>query len=315
MRFRNPVKKVLLHLVAVAIIAPITYVNCNKVKNREAQLKKDVNMIASVIGTRCPQKHANLEKTVSYIHSRLDHLLPHSEEKYYLNGKPYRNLIFENTGKKRYLSAIIIGAHYDSTPTTPGADDNASAVAVLLSIAESLPQLTRTVRYVFFTLEEAPYAFSEDMGSMRYARYLRDNNEQIEIMICLEMVGYYSNEPIQEYPIWSLYSLYPAEANFAAVVANEKNRRIATQWYNALKKNSGFRMKLIVAPVSMRGIDFSDHSSFWKLGFPALMITDTAFYRNSNYHQKTDTPDTLDYHKMSLLVHSLSRALYNIDSN
>jgi hypothetical protein len=111
------VKKIIIYLAATALIVPITFARCNKAEKQEAQLKRDVEIIASVIGARCPQKHANLEKTASYIHSRLDHLLPHTEQKYILHGKPYRNLIFENTGKNKLLPAIIIGAHYDSAPT------------------------------------------------------------------------------------------------------------------------------------------------------------------------------------------------------
>ena len=287
---------------------------CGPDRERSQSIQKDVVELTRKIGPRSPGGTDNLERAAAYIRSRMGHDLIYREQVYYINKKPFRNLVFEKAGKDPSLPVIIMGAHYDSVPFTPGADDNASGVSVLISVAHALGHHNNhTIRYVFFTLEEAPYFFTENMGSMRYARYLRDRHERIKLMVCLEMVGYYSDERIQEYPIEELKSRYPAEGNFVAVVGRPEHRRIVTNFYADLKKTSRFPVVFVVASPSMQGIGFSDHASFWEMGYPALMITDTSFYRNKNYHTKTDLPETLDYLKMSLLAGSLVKVLEDLD--
>jgi Zn-dependent M28 family amino/carboxypeptidase len=288
--------------------------SCSPERERARSIQKDVVYLARELGSRSTGSADNLERAAAYIRNRMGHDLISREQIYYINKKPYRNLVFEKVGEDPSLPVIIMGAHYDSVPFTPGADDNASGVSMLISVAHAFERHNNhTIRYVFFTLEEAPYSFSENMGSMRYARYLRDRHEKIKLMICLEMVGYYSDERIQEYPSEELKLHYPAEGNYAAVVGRPEHRRIVTNFYTDLKNTNRFPVAFIVAPPSMRGIGFSDHASFWEMGYPALMVTDTSFYRNKNYHKKTDLPETLDYLKMSLLAGSLAKVLEDLD--
>jgi len=292
----------------------LSALSCSPENERARSIQKDVVELARKIGPRSPVNPDNLERAAAYISSRMGNDLKFREQVYYINKKPYRNLVFEKVGKDPSLPLIIMGAHYDSVPFTPGADDNASAVSVLLSLAGSFAQHNNhTIRFVFFTLEEEPYYLSENMGSMKYARYLKDRHEKVKLMICLEMVGYYSDERIQEYPIEEMKSVYPAEGNYVAVVGRPEHRLIVTNFYKDLKKINSFPVAFIIAPPSVRGIDFSDHVSFWDMGYPALMVTDTSFYRNRNYHKKTDLPETLNFGKMSILAGSLAKVLEDLD--
>lgn len=210
---------------------------------------------------------------------------------------------------------IVIGAHYDSAVGTPGADDNASGVAGLLELARLTAgnPLKRTVRFVAFTLEEPPAFMTSCMGSYEYAKRLRDEGVKVDGMISLEMLGYFcSNEGCQLYPA-SLFSLfYPKEGDFISFVGNLSSRAFTHKVCNAFKEVSSFPVESLNAPAFIPGVDFSDHRNFWKFGYPAFMITDTAFYRNPNYHSPGDTPETLDYIKSAEIITGLYKALRKI---
>jgi Zn-dependent M28 family amino/carboxypeptidase len=209
---------------------------------------------------------------------------------------------------------IIVGAHYDVAGEQPGADDNASGVAGLLELARLLSEhpgrLSKRIDLVAYTLEEPPYFGTEQMGSYIHAKSLNDQKAEIELMISLEMIGCFSDEPgSQAYPIGLMKLFYPTKGNFIAVVSNLRSGRAAGRFAGMMKKKCNIPIKRLAAPTFVTGVDFSDHRNYWHFGYKAIMITDTAFLRNKNYHEKTDTPETLDYVKMAEVVNGVYFAI------
>ncbi len=199
---------------------------------------------------------------------------------------------------------MIIGAHHDTVPETPGADDNASAVAVLIESAKlTFAQPTaRTIRFVAFANEEPPHFMTDTMGSDVHARGCHARGEKVAGMLCLEMVGYYSDEPgsqrlPSQLPGWTR-RVFPRRGNFLVAVGNRKSIALGWRFRRGFKKLTRFPLWSISLPETIVDIRLSDHSSFWDFGYPALMLTDTSYFRNPNYHRATDLPETLDYDRM-----------------
>jgi Zn-dependent M28 family amino/carboxypeptidase len=191
---------------------------------------------------------------------------------------------------------------------TPGADDNASGVAGLIELAHLLGKQPppRPVELVAYTLEEPPHFRTEHMGSAWHARSLRAAGREVRLMVSLEMIGCFSDAPgSQRFPVPGLDLLYPDRGNFIALVSriSAKGELGATRRAKALMAGAtDLAVHSINAPPLLKGIDFSDHLSYWAQGYPALMVTDTAFFRNANYHQAGDTHETLDYARMAKVV-------------
>lgn len=207
--------------------------------------------------------------------------------------------------------AWIVGAHYDSAPGTSGADDNASAVAVLIEAARLMKARKpgRDIRFVAFGTEEPPSFGTRNMGSSQYAYAMRDNGVKVHAMISLEMLGYYNTRKgSQLYPPF-MHLFYPAHGDYISVVGNFQSRRVLSRFARDWRAASSFPLHGAVMPGVFSGLALSDQLNFWDLGFPALMLSDTAFYRNPNYHESTDTPDTLDYEKMAKVAQALVETL------
>lgn len=209
----------------------------------------------------------------------------------------------------------ILGAHYDSAPGTFGADDNISAVAILLETARLLVQSAtppRNIRFVAYTNEEPPHFTNESMGSRVHARSCRKNGDNLQGMICLESLGYYSNEPgSQELP--TLYrmpketiefarsrGIEPTVGNYIAIVGDEQSASILARFDTAFSNRP-----IPTLPLVMPEMRFSDHLCYWDEGFPAIMLTDTALFRNPNYHKHTDTVETLNFEAMASITQNL----------
>ncbi|MBI4348681.1 MAG: M20/M25/M40 family metallo-hydrolase [Elusimicrobia bacterium] len=226
---------------------------------------------------------------------------------YRVGSRQVHNVMAERPGTDPGAPPLVLGAHYDTARGTPGADDNASGVAALLTIAEHLRERpTRApVRFVFFTNEEPPFFQTQDMGSWRYAQELKRRGERVLGMLSLEMLGFYAVEPkTQSYPPGVSW-FYPDRGDFIALVGDLRSISFVRRVRAALE---GFPVECACLPRWVPGIDFSDHWSFWESGFPAAMLTDTAFYRNEHYHLASDTPDRLDYGRLSTLTNALARA-------
>lgn len=203
---------------------------------------------------------------------------------------------------------LVIGAHYDTVSRSPGADDNASGIAGLMELARLLADSPPTgLRLVAFCPEEPPAYRTKRMGSYVYAASLKEANVKLKGMICLEMIGYFTDTAgSQSYPLPFMNTIYPKEGNFIAIVGNLMSAKWTRQVKNTFKSGTDLPVESLNAPAIMVGIDFSDHWSFNKLGYRAVMVTDTAFYRNPHYHLPSDLPDTLDYSKIAKVVDGLA---------
>ena len=276
-------------------------------------LKKTVYMLSEEIGSRGYLQADALERAVNYITSELKHYgYDVLFQPYEFEGRIYKNIYAEIRGKKTPEKILIIGAHYDTVTGTPGADDNASGIAGLLEIARLLHNqiFDKTIRFVAFTLEEPPFFRSKFMGSYVYARSLKENGEDIEGMICLEMIGYFTDKPkSQFFPLSIFRWMYPDKGNFITLVSNLQSKDFLNRVKHIFKKNTDLPVESISTLSIIPGIDFSDHRSFWEFDYNALMVTDSAFYRNPNYHNIGDIPETLDYESMSKVVSGLKSAI------
>jgi len=230
---------------------------------------------------------------------------------YHVKGVKCENLEISRTGKTKPQEIILVGAHYDTVEGSPGANDNASGIAALLELSRFFATIEteRTLRFVAFTNEEPPFFFGSQMGSTVYAKRAKARNENIRLMISLEMLGSYSDKPgSQSYPPFLRY-FYPDRANFIAMVANRASRRELNQLVTAFKAHSDFPVESLATFEFIPGVAWSDHLSFWREGYPAAMVTDTAFYRYEAYHTAKDTPEKLNYPAMAKVVEGLFHAL------
>jgi Zn-dependent M28 family amino/carboxypeptidase len=272
-------------------------------------LRLAVIKLSREIGVRTYQDIDRLDKTVQYISGEFTafgYQVRH--QSFEFAGNTYQNVIAELKGRTSPEKVLIIGAHYDTVRTTPGADDNASGVAGLLRLAKLLAGRPRdkTVRFVAFALEEPPAYRTKNMGSYHFAASLKKDREQVEGMVCLEMIGFFSDRPgSQHYPIPFMKLRFPKIGNYIAMVGNRRSKAFTTMFAGSFRKATDLPLVTLNAPAFVVGIDFSDHWSFGKFGYAAFMVTDSAFYRNPNYHSPADLPDTLDYNRMAKVVEGL----------
>lgn len=229
---------------------------------------------------------------------------------YPVEGRTYRNVrafFGPETGAR-----VVVGAHYDACRGLPGADDNASGVAGLLALARSFHDHPPAgpVELVAYTLEEPPHFRQPTMGSARHVAALLGEGAKVKAMLCLEMLGTYQDAPgSQRYPVPGLGLLYPDRGNFLVVVGDLASPRLVRKVKGAMAGASPMPVRSINAPSFVTGVDFSDHRSYWAAGIPAVMVTDTAFFRNPRYHTAQDTPETLDYRRMAQAVQGLRSAV------
>lgn len=268
--------------------------------------------LAGEIGERNVWRPAALHAAADYIREewrRQGHTV--TAQRYTAYEVPSENLEIALAGTARASEIIVVGAHYDSVRGSPGANDNASGVAALLEIGRTLKDagLRRTVRLVAFVNEEPPFFFWGEMGSGVYAKAARRRGDDIRLMMSLEMLGAYSDQPgSQRYPPL-LGWLYPDRANFIAFVSNIASRHVLKRTVAAFRSVSAFPSEYLVAPGIVPGVSWSDQLSFWREGYPGIMVTDTAFHRYSHYHTVQDTPDKIDYARMAQVVEGLAKAI------
>lgn len=282
-------------------------------KAQTTRLYKDVEFLTEIRPYRTYRNLATLDKVVQYIKGafeKLDYSI--QEQRWMVEGNEYTNVIasYQPEQKRR----LIIGAHYDVCGNQPGADDNASAVAGLLETARLLyengSKLDYGIDFVAYCLEEPPFFATKSMGSYVHAQSLYENQVDVLGMICYEMIGYFSDEPnSQDYPIPELAEHYPSTANFIVVVGIQEFFEFNERFHTLMSKDSDIDVQVIHFPGRESLAGLSDQRSYWEFGFPALMINDTSFIRNPNYHQMTDTIDTLDFEKMAEVVNSCFRAV------
>jgi hypothetical protein len=257
-------------------------------------------------------KPAELEAAAQYIEKTLAGLgYAVATQRFPSGPSEVRNIEVEVQGSARASEVVIVGAHYDSVLGAPGANDNGSGVAAVIELVRLFrgSNPARTLRFVTFVNEEPPFSHSDAMGSRHYARRARERGETIVAMFSLETIGYYSDAPgSQRYP-FPLGFFYPSTGNFIAFVSNLSSRSLLHEAIASFRRHAGIPSDAVAAPAWIPGVDWSDHWSFWKEGYPALMVTDTAPYRYPHYHTSEDTPDKVDYERAARVVTGLQGML------
>ncbi len=281
-------------------------------------LQAHVQLLAGDIGERNIWHPAALNDAAAYIESEWNHQgyavrrLP-----YEVSGVHCANLEAIRNGNARWREILLIGAHYDSVVGSPGANDNASGVAALLEISRMFAAIepAMTVRFVAFVNEEPPFFMSGKQGSAVYAKAARLRRDDIRLMASIETIGWYSDRPgSQRYPpLFNLF--YPDRANFIGMVSDFRSRGVMRRLARAFRANSDFPLQTVVTFRFVPGVSWSDHRSFWRQGYQAIMVTDTAPYRYAQYHAAHDTPDKLAYPEFSRVTLGLCAAFMDIGQN
>ena len=280
------------------------------------RLQDHLKALTVTIGERSIRFPENIERAAQYIESFYRDIgIPSQRKPYQYQDLEVANIVAELSFSENPSTHYLLVAHYDSVANSVGADDNASAVAVQLETARLLKALKDTekldlaVTCVSFALEEPPVFNTPHMGSRIYAKKVREERKKIDGIICLEMVGYSCHDPgCQSYPFPLMFLGYPKEGNFIGIVGNWKSRGFADTLFRHFRENKALPVVKLTVPLggwALPAVRMSDHASFWDEGFKAVMITDSAFYRNPNYHRPTDTMEKLDYRFMAELVESL----------
>lgn len=279
------------------------------------RLEKHVRVLSETIGERnlyCPTALADAADYIEQQWQAMEYEVV--RQTYELQDCRCSNLEVTRPGRHRPEEILLIGAHYDSVCGSPGANDNGSGVAALLEMARHLTnvEVDRTVRFVAFVNEEPPFYLSGEMGSMKYARAARDRGDDIRLMVSLETIGYYSERPgSQQYPPLFRY-FYPDKGNFIAFVSNLRSRGMLCRFGEVFREHSQFPVEQLATFSFIPGVAWSDHSSFWRCGYRALMVTDTAFYRYPHYHAATDRADELDYAALAAVTEGLEQAVISL---
>lgn len=263
-----------------------------------------------------------LEDVASYIESTLAGMgYAVKQQMFSVDGNRVRNLevSVRNPGPSREKPhVVVVGAHYDSAPGTPGANDNATGSAAVIELARTLqemrPEPGHEIKLVLFVNEEPPYFKTAHMGSVHHARDLYTRGEDVKAMLSLETIGYYSdNKGSQHYP-QPLNALYPDTGNFIAFVGDIDSRELVRDALGSFRRNARFPSEGLAAPATIPGVDWSDHWAYRKHGYPALMITDTAPYRYRQYHTAQDTPDKVDYERLARVVKGIELVVRDLAS-
>ena len=283
-----------------------------------AQLKAHVQMLAGEIGERNFWHYEELERAAKYVEGAFRKLgVEPARQEYVAYKKNFANIDITVPGTTRPDEIIVIGAHYDSVRGAPGANDNGTGVAAVFEIARLLKdrKLPRTIRYVAFVNEEPPFFQTDDMGSLVYAKRCKERGERIIGMLTPETIGYYRDENgSQKYPsILSMF--YPKVGNFIAFVGESGSEKLVSRCVGSFRSHTKFPSIGGAAPASIEGVGWSDHWSFSRQGYPALMITDTAPFRYPHYHTREDTPDKIDYERTARVVAGLARVVEELARN
>lgn len=268
------------------------------------RIKAHMTVLTQTAVHRNYENIAQLNEIADYLHAEFSKYADTVYfQSYFIGKREYKNVI-ASFGTK-HNERIIVGAHYDVCGEQEGADDNASGTVGLLELARQLDTATTQQRIdlVAYTLEEPPFFRSEYMGSHIHAQSLVKDSVNVKGMICLEMIGYFADEKkTQDYPLGILRLFYGSRGNYITLVNQFGPGKFARKFTKRFKHKSAVKAKQFKGPKSLPGIDFSDHLNYWQVGISALMITDTAFYRNKEYHQKGDTMDRLDYRRMAQVI-------------
>ena len=272
-------------------------------------------MLAATIGERNVWKYAALNRAADYVSSELTSSgYTPRRQTFDVSKMPVSNLEATLPGSVRAREIVVVGAHYDTVPGSPGANDNGTGVASVLELARRFsrrPQ-SRTVRFVAFVNEEPPFFKTAQMGSLVYANAAHAGGDQVTGMLSLETMGYYSDAGgSQSYPA-PITWLYPNVGNFIGFVADMRSAALLLKARRAFKRKTSFPLQSAALPAAVPGVGWSDHWAFWQAGYPALMVTDTAPFRYPWYHTAEDTPDKIDYHRLEQVVDGIEAVIESL---
>ena len=280
-----------------------------------SELQLHIETLTVKIGERNFEHYDKLNAAADYIEqSFMQSGLSVQRQTYSIKDKVYYNIEAEKKGLYQPDQIIIVGAHYDSAHGSPGANDNGTGIAGVLSLARafSTESPSRTIRFVAFTNEEPPFFWSKKMGSYVYAKRCKEQKESIIAMLSLETIGYYSDEENSQHHFPLLGFFYPSKGNFIAFVSNLSSRKLLREVIASFRQHKQFPSEGGAFPGFTPGIFWSDHWAFWKMGYHALMVTDTAFLRYPYYHTAQDTMDKINIERMSRVVSGLEKVLVDL---
>lgn len=279
------------------------------------ELRADVQKLAGEIGERNMPHYSQLNAAVDFLEDSFSRAgLRPKRDSYELRGQACHNIETEIRGALPGI--ILIGAHYDSVFGSPGANDNGTGVAATLALARRFANTKpkHTLRFVAFVNEEPPYFLSDEMGSLFYARRCKERGDRISAMISLETIGYFSDVPgSQAYPAPGLGLFYPKIGNFIGFVSNVHSRALLRRVVGLFRKHAKIPSEGAALPAFIPGVSWSDQWSFWRQGYPAIMVTDTAPFRYPYYHSSSDKPDKLDYDRFTLVVSGMEKVIEDLD--
>jgi hypothetical protein len=287
------------------------------------ELRADVQKLAGEIGERNMWHYPRLNAAADFIENSFsDAGLHPRRDSYEVRGQACHNLEAEIPGTRPEI--LLVGAHYDSVFGSPGANDNGSGVAAMIALArrfstrDTQRRLTqtpyKTLRFVAFVNEEPPYFLSDEMGSFVYAGRCKKRGDKIAAMISLETIGYFSDAPnSQRYPSPGLDLFYPKVGNFIGFVSNVQSRILLRRVVALFRKRAKIPSEGAALPAFIPGVSWSDQWSFWRYGYPGIMVTDTAPFRYPYYHSSSDTPDKLDYDRFTLVVSGMEKVIEDLD--
>ena len=272
------------------------------------RIRDDVSRIVTTWGARPAEASEKLSRMADDMVATLRRTNTRvSLQTFFVSGVPFQIILAEH-GHESKAGTVVLGAHYDTAPGTPGADDNTSGVAALLELNRLFADHPPPVKVIlaFYPLEELPASQTQDMGSFVHASQLRRAGENVQLMVSLESIGYFSaSQGSQRYPLRVLRWLYPSNGNFLAIVGEASLSAATLELKRAFSVATNLEVKSINAPRALEGVSLSDHRSFWLNGFDAVMLTDTAMFRNPHYHQPSDTAETIDADKIAQAVDGL----------
>ena len=279
------------------------------------ELRANVQKLAGEIGERNMWRYAQLNAAADFVEDSFSRAgLRPRRDSYEVRGQTCHNIEAEIEGARREF--LLIGAHYDSVFGSPGANDNGSGVAATLALARRFAgkKTDHTLRFVAFVNEEPPYFLSDEMGSFVYARRCKERGDKIAAMISLETIGYFSDAPnSQTYPSPGLGIFYPKVGNFIGFVSNVHSRTLLRRALALFRQRAKIPSEGAALPGFVPGVSWSDQWSFWRNGYPGIMVTDTAPFRYPYYHSANDTPDKLDYDRFALVVSGMEKVIEGLD--
>jgi Zn-dependent M28 family amino/carboxypeptidase len=278
----------------------------------EKNLRTHVVILASDIGERNIPKYTALVAASNYIRREFEsNGYKVAAQNFLVAGREVANLSVEIRGASWPDEVVVVGAHYDSVVGSPGANDNSSGTAAVLELSRMMHgrRLDRTIRFVLFANEEPPYFQTGTMGSVVYAQSLRQAKAQVVGMISIETIGCFSDAPHSQHYPPGIAALYSDKGNFIGFVSDTNSSALMKRAMATFRANASVPSEGLVAAQSLEGVGWSDHWSFWQQGYPAIMVTDTAPFRYAHYHKATDTPDKMDFDRMTRVVSGLGKVV------